>query len=306
MPKMIYLCYNINMVSAFAFAKINLALKIVGKRSDGFHELCSIFQSISLCDRLTFSHRRDDRIVLLCDDPTIPTDSRNLVVRAAESLRLFAQREKGHPGRPKGVTIRLYKKIPAGAGLGGGSSNAAVALRSLSKLWSVKGLDGKSLELLAAEIGSDVPFFLYGGTCLVTGRGEHVRPMKNLPRFHVVIIFPGFQVATAWAYSQLNWALTKHAGYSKILARSFAGADGPARISRLLVNDLEPTVISCYGRIKEAKDDLVAAGAYNSLMSGSGSAVFGIFKDLVSARKAWGGLRVRWPGCYLAHSLPSK
>lgn len=156
---------------------------------------------------------------------------------------------------------------------------------------------------MAVSLGSDVPFFLKGGTCLVTGRGEKVRPMRTLPTLNLIVIFPGFPVSTAWAYSRLNLALTKRAGYSKIMVRSFESADGPARISGLLCNDLEPPVISRHGRIDDAKRELVEAGAINSLMSGSGSAVFGIFKDVVSARKAWRRLRAKWPGCYLAHSV---
>lgn len=288
-----------------SYAKINLALKVLGKRPDGFHDLCSIFQTVSLCDRMTFIPRDDGRIVLTCNEPSIPTDGRNLAVRAAESLRLWSQKNTREPGLNKGVTIRLFKKIPAGAGLGGGSSNAASTLRALLKLWNINGLTGKKLNRLAASIGSDVPFFLTGGTCLVAGRGELVKRIRNLPKFHIVIIFPGFQVSTAWAYSRLNLALTKPSGYSKILVRRFGSAVGPDRISGLLHNDLEPPVIACNHRIFEAKRELMESGALNSLMSGSGSAVFGIFKDMVSARKAWRRLRTGWPGCYLAHSVSS-
>jgi 4-diphosphocytidyl-2-C-methyl-D-erythritol kinase len=293
------------MVTVNSYAKINLALKVVGRRPDGFHDLCSVFQTVSLCDRLTFSPRKDGRIVLLCNDPSIPSDGSNLVVRAAESLRLWSQENSGKPGPAKGVTIRLFKRIPAGAGLGGGSSNAASALKTLTKLWNIKGLTNLVLGRLAAGIGSDVPFFLSGGTCLVTGRGEHVKRIKSIPRFHVVIVYPGFQVSTAWAYSRLNWALTKRSGYSKIMVRGFGSASGPDRISGLLCNDLEAPVVSRHRRIDEAKRELVEAGALGSLMSGSGSAVFGIFKDVVSARKAWGRLHAGWPGCYLVHSVPS-
>lgn len=301
----LFICYNVIMLSVKSYAKINLALKVVGKRPDGFHDLCSVFQSVSLCDRMTFNPRDDGRIILVCNDPSIPSDGRNLAVRAAESLSLWSGKNSGLASRPRGVTIRLNKRIPAGAGLGGGSSNAATTLRVLCKLWNIKGLTSGKLVRLAAEIGSDVPFFLEGGTCLVTGRGEHVRRMKDLPRLHVVIVFPGFQVPTAWAYSRLNLALTKRSGYSKIMVRSFGSADGPARIASLLCNDLERPVISRHRRIEAAKRELVEAGAFGSIMSGSGSAVFGIFKDVVSARKAWGCLRSRWPGCYLAHSVSS-
>lgn len=293
------------MIKAYSYAKINLALKIVGKRSDGFHEICSVFQTISLCDRLTFKPRNDGRIILNCDHPSIPSDSRNLVLQAAEKLRHWAQKKSRGQGAGTGVTINLYKKIPAGAGLGGGSSNAAVTLKILCKIWNIRGLTDADMEKLAASIGSDVPFFLKGGTCLVTGRGERVKKLKPLPEFNLILIYPGFPVSTAWAYSRLKMALTKRLEYSKIMSRNTGLARGPEQMADLLCNDLEPTVLSAHRQIAQAKLALLEAGALNSLMSGSGSSVFGIFKDVVSARKAWGWLRAKWPGCYLARSVSS-
>jgi len=291
------------MISAFSYAKVNLGLRIMGKRRDGYHEICSVFQTISLRDRLTFSERSDELLVLSCDDPSIPADARNLAVRAAELLRTEVYQSSPRPTRTLGATIRLYKKIPSGAGLGGGSSNAAVTLTALRKLWDLRRLPLSKLRSLAARIGSDVPFFLTGGTCLVTGRGENVSAMRPLPKFHLVVIFPGIHISTAWAYSRISLPLTNGPKYSKIMMREFGRASGPAGTAPLLVNDMEAAVIPRHPAIGRAKRDLMKAGALNSLMSGSGSAVFGIFEDGNSARKAWRLLSPRWPACHQAESV---
>jgi 4-diphosphocytidyl-2-C-methyl-D-erythritol kinase len=262
-----------------------------------------VFQTISLRDRLSFYNRHDGRLLLYCDDPNIPVDGRNLVLRAAELIRQKAAEKDPKLALKLGATIRLKKKIPSGAGLGGGSSNAAVALIMLPKLWNIKSLPHKIIFELAAKIGSDVPYFLAGGTCLVAGRGEKVRRLKPLPKLHLVVIFPGVHVSTAWAYSRISLTLTKRHNYSKITARSFGLASGPGMIARLLHNDLETAVIPRHPAISRAKNDLLYAGAINSLMTGSGSAVFGIFEDWNSARKAWRLLSSRWPGCYLSESV---
>lgn len=293
------------MLTAYSHAKINLRLEVLGRRPDGYHDICSVFQTVSLRDRLTFTARRDGRIVLLCDDPSIPSDGRNLVVKAAEILKEAVSRTSKTDKRNLGSLIRLYKRIPSGAGLGGGSSNAAVTLRMLSKLWNINVLPRRRLEGLAADIGSDVPYFLTGGTCLVTGRGEKVKRLSSLPRFHLVLVFPGIHVSTAWAYARLRMKLTKGPECSKIMERGFRKARSPAELSGLLANDMESAVIPSHPIIERAKSDLASAGALNSLMSGSGSAVFGIFGDRASARKAWRSLSRRWPGCHLAESVAS-
>lgn len=291
------------MLTAYSHAKVNLCLEVLGRRPDGFHDIGSIFQTVSLRDRLTFLPRSDGMIVLSCDRKGIPVGKGNLVYRAAQLLRSRLLDSGFMAERPMGATIRIQKRIPAGAGLGGGSSNAATALITLPKLWGVKNLPGVKLKGLAAAIGSDVPFFLTGGTCLVTGRGERVRRLRPLPKLHLVIIFPGRPVSTAWAYSRINSALTKRPKYSKIWVGLVQGRPDARAVSRSMSNDLERPVIPRHPAIGRAKIDLMKAGALNSLMSGSGSSVFGVFPDRASARRAWRQLSRRWPETHLAESV---
>jgi 4-diphosphocytidyl-2-C-methyl-D-erythritol kinase len=175
-----------------AFAKTNLRLDVLGKRADGFHEIDTILQTIDLADRLEVSDAPEG-VVLECSDPTVPADARNLVVRAAEALR-------GRYGVSAGARIRLEKNIPAGGGLGGGSSDAAVALLLLSRLWEISA-DVAALSAIGAGLGSDVPFFFTGGTARGRGRGEIVEPLPDAPARAFVLVIPPFSISTADVYS---------------------------------------------------------------------------------------------------------
>ncbi|HEX2122287.1 MAG TPA: 4-(cytidine 5'-diphospho)-2-C-methyl-D-erythritol kinase, partial [Thermoanaerobaculia bacterium] len=170
-------------MSVRSYAKINWSLRITGKRSDGFHDLETVFQTISLHDTLTF--RESDRLTLTCDDPSIPTDETNLVLRAAHAV-----------GAPP-VAIEIAKRIPAGGGLGGGSSNAAATLRAL-------GGDRSDLAEIALSLGSDVPFFLVGGTCYATGRGEVLTPMPPMPAIPLLLVLPEERVMTKDAFARIT------------------------------------------------------------------------------------------------------
>ncbi|HVF45648.1 MAG TPA: 4-(cytidine 5'-diphospho)-2-C-methyl-D-erythritol kinase, partial [Pyrinomonadaceae bacterium] len=165
-----------------AFAKINLGLKVLGRRADGYHEIRTVFQTISLHDRLTFETTADGRLELACTDPSIPADETNLVMRAAAALR-----ERYGAGR--GARVTLEKRVPAGGGLGGGSSDAAATLIALSHLWDLKA-DAGGLSELGARLGADVPFFLTGGTALGTGTGTRVVPLEDAPERHLVVVTP--------------------------------------------------------------------------------------------------------------------
>ena len=281
-----------------AHAKINLCLEITGKRPDGYHEINSVFHAVSLADTLELSSREDDRIVLHCDVPHIPVDGRNLVIKAALALR----RAMGAGPQP-GADIVLRKTIPAGAGLGGGASDAAATLRALCELWSVDQRVARELPAIAAAIGSDVPFFLSGGTCLVSGRGEIIEPLACPQQYHFIIVFPGFPVSTAWAYKMVKNELTKSAKFSKILSAFCLEGAFPATIAQLFYNDLEIAVIPSHPQIQAAKSQLTGLGAINALMSGSGSSVFGIFSDQESARTAFGTIKTVWPSSYLVSSV---
>ena len=172
-----------------AFAKINLGLRVLGRRADGYHEIRTVFQTVTLHDTLTFEPAPGGLLELACTDPTIPTDESNLILRAASLLR-------ERYGVSRGARTRLEKSIPAGGGLGGGSSDAAAALLALNRLWNL-GAGARELSELGARVGADVPFFLTGGTALGTGTGADVEPLEDAPKMPLVIVTPGVRVATA-------------------------------------------------------------------------------------------------------------
>ena len=179
-----------------SFAKINLDLRVLGTRPDGYHDLRTVFQSLAIFDNVTVTIRRGP-LAVTCDEPDIPTDRRNLVWKAASLLHRAAT---GKNTAPRDVLIDLRKRVPSEAGLGGGSSNAAMTLIALNKLWKLD-LDLASLSRIGARLGADVPYFLHGGTALGLGRGDDIYPLADMPPVHVVILRPGFGVATADAYS---------------------------------------------------------------------------------------------------------
>ena len=266
-------------------AKINLGLHIHGKREDGFHELETIFQMVSLYDDVELE-LLSSGIKLECDTPGVPTDDTNLVCKAALLLRQAYQVEG------KGVSIRLKKNIPFGAGLGGGSGNAAGVLMGLNRLWDLK-IEREKLSKLAAELGSDVPFFLTSPCALGMGRGEQLKVLKPCAKFQVLLVFPGFPVATSWAYQNLKLKLTKRENNISILRKNLSLSDITSLGSRLY-NDLEPVVIQRFPEVQVVKDELGAWGALGVLLSGSGSTVFGIFDDPEKARVACAGLNGTW------------
>ena len=259
-----------------SFAKINLTLRVLGKRGDGFHELFTVFQTVSLHDTLHFAESAE--MELTCDDPGLPVDERNLIVRAAEAIR-------GKFGVKGGAAIHLEKRIPAPGGLGGGSSNAAVALVGLNRLWELD-LPLYELHSIAEELGSDVPFFLYGGTAMGTGRGERIVPIDDIQAANMLIITPPVAVATAEAFFGLNApALTLEAS-SRILTvcRSEALTLDPRRSA--LINDFESMVLAAHPEIAWAKTALLELGAVNAAMSGSGASVFAIFDNIETRQTA--------------------
>lgn len=264
-----------------AFAKINLDLRILGTRPDGFHDLRTVFQSLLLHDVLTFTRRRGP-FAIECDDGSVPTDHRNLVWKAAALL--WHSEGLGSDG-PEGVVVRLRKRIPSEAGLGGGSSNAAVALLALSRMWRLD-VERSTLRYLAARLGSDVPFFLVGGTALGLGRGDDISPLAELPKTHVVIVRPSFGVSTVEAY---GWYDAEPGGRSPRAPARPRPAGWPEWTASLQ-NDLEPAVTRRHPTIGRIKRALLDAGAAVAAMSGSGSAVFGLFERAEAARKAADGL----------------
>jgi 4-diphosphocytidyl-2-C-methyl-D-erythritol kinase len=248
-------------------AKINLFLKVLGRREDGFHDICSLVQMVDLYDDLRFT-RIEQGIELEVAGADLPTDERNLVWRAADLMQCRAG--------CGGVRIELQKRIPIEAGLGGGSSDAATTLVGLNNLYGLR-IQRQELSNWAAELGSDVPFFLSSGQAMISGRGEEVKEVALPTDYQIVIIAPNFSVSTAWAYQQLRIPLTR-----RTAPPSFKiGARGRELVSQLLHigNDFEGIVTDEYPEVRVLLKGLRQAGAGYAALSGSGSAVFGVFVD---------------------------
>jgi len=263
-----------------AFAKVNRSLRVLGKRPDGFHKLDTIFQTVDLTDTLYFlegeeSGRAAGHVSLTTEGPDLPADDSNLILKAARALR-----EKFSVNR--GARIHLSKKIPIGGGMGGGSSNAASALRGLVALWALPATEA-DLHALAASLGSDVPFFLLGGRARGTGRGEVLEPLPDGPEEWLVLAFPPFALSTAAVYGAFSAAALTDSGAQTNLRDSGFGG-GPDR------NDLEPAAESLRGELRRLRLALLEHGATSARLSGSGSTVFGAFSDAKSARRALEGL----------------
>jgi 4-diphosphocytidyl-2-C-methyl-D-erythritol kinase len=258
-----------------SFAKINLHLRVLGKRSDGYHELCTVFQTVSLCDQLTF--RRSDTISLTCSDRRLPVDGRNLVVKAAELLRARYEVNAG-------AKVHLHKRIPSSGGLGGGSSNAAVTLIGLSRLWNIP-VTRDDLDELGAALGSDVPFFFLGGTALGTGRGEKVEPMADVLENCMLIVTPGVRVSTREAFERLQAPGLTNEDPNRILQICRLEAESRDFRHSGAINDFEESVFGLSPEIERVRDTLLANGAVTAMLSGSGASVFAIF-DKKETRQA--------------------
>ena len=268
------------MITARAFAKINLDLRIVGVQAGGYHELRTTFQSIALHDVLTFVPARGP-FVIESDDPGCPAHG-NIVERAAVCLWQAA----GQTGFPAGVRVRIDKRIPIAAGLGGGSADAAAALHALARLWGVR-LTTTSMYEIAASLGADVPFFLQGGTARGRGRGDVLSRLPDRPRRWVVVATPPFGVSTAEAYRWFDEATLKGSPHERSVGRPFQGRRRPHDIQgRRLFNDLQPPVVARHPEIGALVEQLKRAGASQAAMSGSGSAVFGLFTRRPDAEAA--------------------
>ncbi len=255
-------------------AKVNLVLRVLGKMPDGYHEIYSVMQPISLYDEITIDVRDGEGVRVVSDSPSIPSDSSNLAGRAAIA---FLKRI----GCKKAIDISIKKNIPVAAGLGGGSSNAATVLMALNGLLGT-GLGDSALMELARPLGSDVPFFILRGAAVATGRGELLE-RAAMPNFDYVLINPGFQVSTAWVYGNLD--LTKRSENNRLLnsVEVVASTEG---LKQFLINDLEAVTIRKYPEVLRLKEVLLDNGAVAALMSGSGPTVFGVFSDSQRADEA--------------------
>jgi len=250
-----------------SYAKVNWSLRVLGKRADGYHDLCTLLQTISLYDTLHFAE--SDALELTCDDPTVPTDDRNLVIKAAIELSNVT-------GKKPGARVHLEKRIPSPGGLGGGSSNAAVTLIGLTKLWDLE-VDQEGLLAIAADLGSDVPFFLFGGTCIGTDRGETLEPVADIREESMLVVTPSVDVSTGEAFKRVNPRnLTKGDPESILRVCRFAAESGDL-CNKTLINDFEAVVFPVYPEIARVKKTLLGLGGCRAIMSGSGASVFAIF-----------------------------
>ena len=275
-----------------AYAKVNLTLAVGEKRLDGYHEVVSVMQRVSLCDTLAAEQTREG-ITLTCSDPALPSGEENLAHRAAS---LFF-RETGIVG---GAALTLEKRIPSQAGLGGGSSDAASALLALRKLYA-PALSDTELETMAAALGSDVPFFIRGGTQLAIGRGEVLSPLPPLTDGWFVIVKPAESFSTPSMYRRLDEPGSVLVRNSRYMQDAVA-ANNVHAVAAELHNSFE-RVVPKDSSLRTIKDALRAQGALASLLSGSGSAVFGLFDTETAARAAVEALRPAWPEIFLTRPV---
>jgi len=259
-----------NKIRVFSPAKINLFLKILKKRQGGFHEIVSLMQAVNLRDEIEIE-RIPQGIKVACNNPAVPTDKSNLAYRAAQ---LFLQATKVKSG----VKIGIKKRIPAAAGLGGGSSDAASVLIGANKLFKTK-FSAVELHRIACKLGSDVPFFLTLGSALATGRGEKLKSLKVPLNYWLVLVNPGSAVSTKWAYSRVTPRATERKTHFRRRRVSFTEM---LEMIKEKGNDLAPAVIRKFPEVQEIIEGLGESGAYYAAMSGSGPTVFGIFKN-----KSW-------------------
>lgn len=253
-----------------SYAKINWTLEILGKRADGYHELRTLLQTIDLADELMFEPQ-EQGIEIVCNHPDVPLDETNLVYRAAQLLEEAT-------GVNKGVRITIRKRLPVAAGIGGGSSNAAVTLVALQRLWNVT-LRPPELFHLGAKLGADVPFFFVGGTSVGVGRGDEVYPLADMKADYLLLVNAGISVSTKEVYSSLPSELTNPGPVVKMPLSLEAASAALAQSDELPVlhNDLEHIVFARQPLLAEIKQKFVGAGARGVLMSGSGSTIFAIF-----------------------------
>ncbi|MBI4610817.1 MAG: 4-(cytidine 5'-diphospho)-2-C-methyl-D-erythritol kinase [Candidatus Rokubacteria bacterium] len=275
-----------------ASAKVNLALEVLGKRQDGYHELVTLLQAVDLSDRLVIEEA--DALSLKTNDPGIPTDDGNLVVRSARLLQAVA-------GIPKGAQIALEKRIPIAAGLGGGSSDAAATLWGLNRLWGLRWPSRRLVEL-ATRVGMDVPFFLTGGRALATGRGEILKPLPAAPALSLVLVYPNFPLSTREVYGRVPPDLTTDGSRTKELIGALATRSA-ARAAAHLYNSLEAVVEPIYPALARIKAALLGAGALGAVMSGSGPTVVGVARSFDHARQMRNRLTTGKWSCWAVRAI---
>ena len=284
-----------NNIEIKSYAKINLILNVLSKREDGYHNIESIMQSISLADKVTISERMNG-IKIDCDHHKVPTDLKSLAYRTAGKILDKCKLKKG-------IDIKINKKIPLGSGLAGGSTNSATILMGINKVYHL-GLTNDKLREIGGELGMDIPFFIQNGTALAYHKGEKVTHFASVkPPLWLIILNPGFEVSTQWAYQNLKFGkgnVQKDRINKMILALK---TGKPEEIAKNLYNSFEKMVIRKFPEIGEIKETLIKEGALGVLMSGSGPTIFGIAKNKDAALKIYSNIKSRYNLIWVVHTV---
>jgi len=284
-----------NKIEIDSYSKINLTLHILGKRQDGYHDIETIMQSINLADKI-FIKEEKERIKIKCSHPLIPVDTQSLTYRTAEKI-LKRYRVT------KGVKIEINKKIPLASGMAGGSANSASILVGINKLF-VLNLSNKDLREIGEELGMDVPFCIQNGTALAYHKGEKVTPLPPInPPLWTIIINPGFEIPTKWAYNNLDLGLIKREKNNTIAMLKALKERELQGIAKNLFNSFEGLIIKRYPEIRKIKDRLIEEGAMGALMSGSGPTVFGIAQNKEQALKIYEKLKSEYKSIWVVHTI---
>lgn len=279
-----------------AWAKLNLSLDVHGKLPNGYHDLTMVMASVDLHDDVEVDLREDGRIIADCGLPWLPNDDRNLAVRAAKAYFAAAGMENA------GADIRIKKRIPVGAGMAGGSTDAAAVLRALNRLTG-KGFSADKLREIGLTLGSDVPYCVCGGTMLAKGQGEILSPLPDVPPCFIVVCKPPFSISTGDLFARVDNRSSKtHPDTAGVIA---ALEQGDLKgLARRMYNVFEDVLPRRDGEIAVIRSKLLEHGALGSVMTGTGSAVFGLFDDEKTAQTAFEQLRKEYKDCFLTKAIP--
>ena len=277
-----------------AYAKINIALDVVGKRDDGYHLLKMIMQTIDLYDLIDVKETDSDNIIISCNKSFIPTDEKNLAYKAA---KLFKEKYK----IPKGVKINIIKNIPMSAGLAGGSTDAAGVLKLMNKVFNINDSD-ENLMKLAVKIGADVSYCIKGGTALCEGIGEVLTPLKEFKNKILVLVKPSFGISTKEVYGKLDInKVFKHVNIDEII-RAIED-DDLDRVCSNMKNILENVTLRINSSIRFIKNDMWKQGSMGVMMSGSGPTVFAFFEDMVKAQKCYDAMKRQYRDVFITRTI---
>lgn len=275
--------FSMNPIVFSSFAKLNLRLKVLSKRPDGYHELESLMVPLELSDSMTLTVADGQEIKVSCDHPQVPIGKENIVYRAIERFLKDINQIRS-------VMVKIDKRIPIAAGMGGGSSNAAAALRALNDFFQ-RPLTEDRLNQIALSLGADVPFFLKNRPAIATGVGEKLEPLLNFPRLNLIVINPGVPLSTQWVYQ--NWK-GSHDQFQRLKSQFRT----PQEVFEILENDLETVAVQRVPQILDMKKLLMSHGASVAQMTGSGPTVFGIFLDLSELEKVFEKIRNQVPASW--------